>query len=162
MHYGRAEKIHAERARVLDAAHARTPERFVSRPPRSPALPIAAWINKPDAEEAAHQIRATTVSFGLTGSVLLQVQHQGVALQAGKVERTTVTSSHKELSHGWRQLLLLMAKILAMAATSGDMHTLVRTGARGQSHELVRGGRTLYACLRGSARPSVEQRGLAS
>jgi len=38
---------------VLDAAYAATPERFVSQPPRPPALPAAAWINKPDDERAA-------------------------------------------------------------------------------------------------------------
>ncbi len=31
--------IHAARAQVLDAAYAATPERFVRRPPRPPALP---------------------------------------------------------------------------------------------------------------------------
>ena len=51
--YGRAETIHADRARVLAAAYAATPERFVRHPPRPPALPAAAWINKPDNEEAA-------------------------------------------------------------------------------------------------------------
>jgi len=54
VHYGRAQEIHDERARVLTQAYAHTPERFVARPPRPPALPKAAWINKPDAEEAAH------------------------------------------------------------------------------------------------------------
>jgi len=54
VHYGRALEIHDQRARVLDAAYARTPERFVLQPPQPPALPTAAWINKPDAEEAAH------------------------------------------------------------------------------------------------------------
>ena len=58
VHYGRAEEVHAGRARVLDAAYALTPERFVRRPPRPPELPKAAWINKPDpqpdAEEVAH------------------------------------------------------------------------------------------------------------
>ena len=54
VHYGRAEAAHAERQRVLEAAHAATPERFVRRPPRPPALPIAAWINKPTTEEVAH------------------------------------------------------------------------------------------------------------
>jgi len=58
VHHGRAEKIHEQRACVLDAAYALTPERFVRRPPRPPELPKAAWINKPDsetgAEEAAH------------------------------------------------------------------------------------------------------------
>ena len=54
VHHGHAPAIHADRARVLDAAYAATPERFVRHPPRPPALPTAAWINKPDNEEAAH------------------------------------------------------------------------------------------------------------
>jgi putative transposase len=53
VHHGRAETIHANRARVLADAYAATPERFVRRPPRPPALPTAAWINKPDDKEAA-------------------------------------------------------------------------------------------------------------
>jgi putative transposase len=55
VHYGRADAVHAERARVLHAAYAANPERFVRRPPTPPALPTAAWINKPaTTEEAAH------------------------------------------------------------------------------------------------------------
>jgi transposase InsO family protein len=50
---GRAEALHAERARVLAAAHAAHPERFVRGLPRLPALPAAAWINPPKAAEAA-------------------------------------------------------------------------------------------------------------
>ena len=46
--------FHAARQDVLTAAYATTPERFVRRPPRPPALPTAAWINKPDNEEADH------------------------------------------------------------------------------------------------------------
>ena len=53
VHHGRAEAIHADRARVLSAAYVATPERFVRRPPRPPALPTAAWINKPNDEQAA-------------------------------------------------------------------------------------------------------------
>ena len=53
VHHGRAEAVHADRARVLAAAYAATPERFVRQPPRPPALPTAAWINKPAEEEAA-------------------------------------------------------------------------------------------------------------
>jgi len=53
VHHGRAEAVHADRARVLDAAYAANPERFVRHPPRPPALPTAAWINKPKTEEAA-------------------------------------------------------------------------------------------------------------
>jgi putative transposase len=54
VHHGRAEQLHAERARVLDAAYARNPERFVRKPPVPPPLPTGAWINKPDTKESAH------------------------------------------------------------------------------------------------------------
>jgi putative transposase len=53
VHHGRADAIHADRALVLQAAYAATPERFVRRPPQPPALPTAAWINKPNDEQAA-------------------------------------------------------------------------------------------------------------
>ena len=54
VHTGRAHHVHAERVRVLDAAYNATPERFVRRPPRPPAVPTAAWINKPDQEDPTH------------------------------------------------------------------------------------------------------------
>ena len=47
VHYGRAELVRAQRARVLEAAYAANPERFVRKPPAPPELPTAAWINKP-------------------------------------------------------------------------------------------------------------------
>jgi putative transposase len=53
VHYGHAAELHAKRAAVLAEAYAHTPERFVRRPPRPPALPTAAWINKPTSEEVA-------------------------------------------------------------------------------------------------------------
>ncbi len=54
VHHGRADAKRAARTAVLAAAYAATPERFVHRVPTPPALPTAAWINKPNAEEAAH------------------------------------------------------------------------------------------------------------
>jgi putative transposase len=55
VHHGRADAVRAERQRVLDAAYTRTPDRFVRRAPAAPAVPTAAWINKPTkTEEAAH------------------------------------------------------------------------------------------------------------
>jgi putative transposase len=54
VHYGRAEQLHSKRARVLDAAYARNPERFVRQPPIPPALPTAAWINKPETKDVTH------------------------------------------------------------------------------------------------------------
>ena len=53
VHHGHAPALHAERQRVLDAAYAATPERFVRKPPAPPKLPTAAWINKPVNQEAA-------------------------------------------------------------------------------------------------------------
>jgi len=54
VHHGQAEQTHTQRARVLDAAYTRNPERFVRRAPKPPPVPVAAWINKPDTKEAAH------------------------------------------------------------------------------------------------------------
>jgi putative transposase len=55
VHHGHAEQTLDGRQHVLDAAYAATPERFVRRPPTPPALPTAAWINKPTrTEESTH------------------------------------------------------------------------------------------------------------
>jgi putative transposase len=54
VHYGQAKELHAARARVLKAAYARNPDRFVRRPPVPPALPTGAWINKPNTKEVTH------------------------------------------------------------------------------------------------------------
>ncbi len=59
VHHGQAQKAHDARAVVLKAAYVARPERFINRPPIPPALPGAAWINKPtaiavDSQEAAH------------------------------------------------------------------------------------------------------------
>ncbi len=53
VHHGHAKRLHAERQRVLDAAYAATPERFVRKAPAPPKLPTAAWINKPEHQEEA-------------------------------------------------------------------------------------------------------------
>jgi putative transposase len=47
VHFGHAESIQLERARVLNTAYAAHPERFVRHPPIPPHLPGIAWINKP-------------------------------------------------------------------------------------------------------------------
>jgi putative transposase len=54
VHHDQAPALHAARARVLEAAYARNPERFVRKLPTPPELPTAAWINKPDTNEDAH------------------------------------------------------------------------------------------------------------
>jgi len=47
VHFGTALEVRAGRAKVLDAAYAAHPERFVNKPPVPPLIPEAAWINKP-------------------------------------------------------------------------------------------------------------------
>jgi putative transposase len=53
-----ADEVRAARAAVLQAAYAAHPERFVRTMPVPPALPEAAWINKPilvaSSDEARH------------------------------------------------------------------------------------------------------------
>lgn len=53
-HYDRAQEVRDRRARVLAAAYAAHPERFVSGAPQPAKLPTAAWINRPNTEEDAH------------------------------------------------------------------------------------------------------------
>ena len=47
VHHGLAAARQQQRARVLTAAYAARPDRFVRRPPTPAALPTAAWINPP-------------------------------------------------------------------------------------------------------------------
>ena len=54
VHHGHAKQLHAARARVLNTAYDRHPERFVRKAPAPPDLPTAAWINKPKEVAAAH------------------------------------------------------------------------------------------------------------
>jgi putative transposase len=55
MHYGRAGAVVAARQRVLDAAHAANPERYVNGRPTHPAPPTKAWINPPVATAEPRQ-----------------------------------------------------------------------------------------------------------
>lgn len=54
VHYGQAQQLYDQRVAVLADAYARNPERFVRQPPLPPALPAAAWINKPETKEVTH------------------------------------------------------------------------------------------------------------
>jgi len=47
IHFGRAPQLQLDRARVLEAAYAAHPERFVRQLPLPPPLPGPAWINRP-------------------------------------------------------------------------------------------------------------------
>ena len=58
VHHGLAAHRHAERAKVLEAAHRAHPERFVHGVPIPPSLPTAAWINKPSKPETSTNLVA--------------------------------------------------------------------------------------------------------
>jgi putative transposase len=47
VHFGTATLVREQRARILDAAYAAHPERFVRKRPEPPRLPGPAWINPP-------------------------------------------------------------------------------------------------------------------
>jgi putative transposase len=48
VHYGKAEDCSQSRQKVLNTAHIAHPERFVRGQPKTIALPLAVWINKPN------------------------------------------------------------------------------------------------------------------
>ncbi len=48
VHYGRADAVIEQRARVLSAAYATHPDRFVNGQPEPPKPPQTAWINRPE------------------------------------------------------------------------------------------------------------------
>jgi len=56
VHYGQAEQVWDERQRVLQAAYAAHPERFVRGRPTPPTLPEAVWINPPRAENSGNDV----------------------------------------------------------------------------------------------------------
>lgn len=58
VHFGRAVEPRAAHSLVLEAAQRAHPERFVRGTPTPPALPTAAWINKPKPENASVTIQA--------------------------------------------------------------------------------------------------------
>jgi putative transposase len=55
VHYGRAEEMREQRQKVLNAAYADHPERFVGKRPVAPAIPAISWINEPKEVEASTQ-----------------------------------------------------------------------------------------------------------
>lgn len=63
VHYGHAADIQHHRGRVLTAAYATHPERFVRHPPVPLALPETAWINQPVPKEEVPLPTNSTISI---------------------------------------------------------------------------------------------------
>jgi len=57
LHYGLAQDVYDQRCIILKNAFGKNPERFKGKIPLPPALPEAAWINKPK-QEKTEGIRA--------------------------------------------------------------------------------------------------------
>jgi hypothetical protein len=81
IHYGQAQELHAPRARVLDAAYERYPERFDRKRPSPPELATAAWINSPPRRRSLTKNDPTRLS-SLTGSVPRSAGDSGLAASA--------------------------------------------------------------------------------
>jgi putative transposase len=99
VHDGRASAMRDARQRVLSAAYAAHPERFVRKPPHPPILPHAVWIN-PSKEQSASQDRAgATISTADDLRVALNVEGLGVPSEAGVVSPHAITTPTYEVLH---------------------------------------------------------------
>ena len=83
MHYGLAEAKWHRRAEVLRAAYQAHPERFPSGVPVPPALPTAAWINKPASPVGALAEPAQHAAHGLQAGGALAVARAAFAASDG-------------------------------------------------------------------------------
>ena len=61
VHFGQAAAVRAQRARVLTAAYAAHPERFVKGRPQPADLPTAVWINPPVKKATAQDAPGATI-----------------------------------------------------------------------------------------------------
>jgi hypothetical protein len=94
------------RQRVLSAAYATHPERFVRKPPQPPTLPHAVWINPPK-EESASQARAgATISTADDLRVALNGEGLGVPSEAVGILPSVITTPTYEGVHSLHRILL--------------------------------------------------------
>ncbi len=77
VHYGQTEAVYEQRQRVLDAAYAAHPERFVRGKPTPPKLPDEVWINQPENEHTIIDLSGPAASDTEPGA---QVGSRGTAV----------------------------------------------------------------------------------
>jgi putative transposase len=82
VHHGLADQRVGARARVLTAAHAAHPERFVGGVPRPPARPTAVWINPPPATATSPSNPAPAAREQDGGALRAPYSHAAAAGQA--------------------------------------------------------------------------------
>ena len=99
VHDGRASAMRDARQRVLSAAYAAHPERFVRKPPQPPILPHAVWINPPKEQSASQDGAGATISTADDQRVALNVEALGVLSETVVVSPHAITTSTDEVLH---------------------------------------------------------------
>jgi len=82
VHFGQAQVVRAHRDRVLAAAYAAHPERFVNGRPHPADLPTAVWINPPVKKATAQDASGTTIDSpdGLQHGRILEAPRRSTTL----------------------------------------------------------------------------------
>ena len=99
VHDGRASTVRDARQRVLSAAYAAHPERFVRKPPQPPVLPHAVWINPPKEESTSQDRAGATISIEDDRRVALQVAGRLVSSDPVIVSPHAITTQTDEVVH---------------------------------------------------------------
>ena len=99
VHDGRASMVRNARQRVLSAAYAAHPERFVRKPPHPPRLPHAVWINPPKEESASQDRAGATISIEDDRRVALNVAGLLVPSDPVIVSPHAITTQTDEVVH---------------------------------------------------------------
>jgi putative transposase len=99
VHDGRASAMCDARQRVLSAAYAAHPERFVRKPPQPPRLPHAVWINPPKEQSASQDGAGATISTADDRRVALKVEGFGIRSESVVVSPHAITSPTDEVVH---------------------------------------------------------------
>jgi putative transposase len=99
VHDGRASTVRDARQRVLSAAYAAHPERFVRKPPQPPLLPHAVWINPPKEESASQDGAGATIATADDRRVALNGEVLGVPSEAVGASPYVVTTPTYEVVH---------------------------------------------------------------
>ena len=99
VHDGRASTVRDARQRVLSAAYATHPERFVRKPPQPPMLPHAVWIHPPKEESASQDRTGTTISTADDRRGALNIEGLWISSEPVVVSPHAITSPTDEVVH---------------------------------------------------------------
>jgi len=99
VHDGRASMVRDARQRVLSAAYAAHPERFVRKPPQPPLLPHAVWINTPKKESASQDGAGATIAIADDPRVARNGEGIGVVSETVVVSPYAITTPIDEVAH---------------------------------------------------------------